>query len=121
LAAERPIWRRPREGGQIEVARGAKAFLLFPRDDDRFTAVVRSLTTADAAAADQLQPRLRAFYPRAVVRRRDPLGDLDLAPETWYVYRDGSPVSRRRDEEPRPTWSPDRGAEVDYSADGSNA
>src|SRR5690349_17569513 len=42
---------------------------------------LRSRTT------DELQQRLRATYPRAVVRARGLHGDQT---EVWYVYRDGS-------------------------------
>jgi hypothetical protein len=67
-------------------------FLLFPRDDDQFTALVESLAGGDGAGG-QLEQRLRAVYPHAVVRRRDRLGELDPTAETWYVYRDGSASS----------------------------
>lgn len=65
--------------------------LLFPRDDGRFAARVESLTVlADSQGVRRLEERLRDYYPRAVVRQRDPLGAVDPTTETWYVYRDGS-------------------------------
>ena len=70
-------------------------FLLFPRDDDHFAEQVESIAGADGSMADfwRLEQRLRAFYPSAVVRPRDPLGELDPTIQTWYVYRDGSASS----------------------------
>jgi hypothetical protein len=81
----------------MAITASRATFLLFPRDDDRFTAIVGSLTGAHGAAADDLEEQVRVFYPRAVVRQRDPLGELHPTFVTWYVYRDGSPVSSHPD------------------------
>lgn len=64
--------------------------LIFPREDEPFRALVESLKGTDGVVADHLERQLRVFYPDAIVRQRDPLGGLDPAAETWYVYRDGS-------------------------------
>ena len=68
-------------------------FLLFPKDDDRFAERVESMA-GDTPVRDSghLEQELRRFYPQAVVRHRDSLGELSPDSETWYVYRDGSPV-----------------------------
>ncbi len=68
-------------------------FRVFPRDDEQFAAIVESLTGSDEGAGDRLEEHLRAVYPRAVVRQRDSLGELDPAAQTWYVYRDGTPLA----------------------------
>jgi hypothetical protein len=70
-------------------------FLVFPRDDAQFTALVESLAGTDGTAPDQLEGQLRVFYPQAVVHQRDRLGELDQSAESWYVYRDGSAVPAR--------------------------
>lgn len=56
-----------------------------PRTDADFAALV-DRSAADAASPQELQDRLRATYPRCVVRRRL----VSNEPRTvWYVYRDG--------------------------------
>ena len=64
------------------------ALLCFPPDDAVFSAFVRRTfaSLAGDAPAD-LQGEVRALYPRAVVRSREPLASL--AGNAWYVYRDG--------------------------------
>ena len=79
----------------MAMAASRLTLLLFPRDDDQFSALVESLAGTDGTAPDQLERQLRAFYPRAVVHRRDRLGELDQSAESWYVYRDGSAVPAR--------------------------
>ena len=59
---------------------------VFPRDDIDFVALVDSAALDSGSPAD-LEHRLRATYPRVVVRARDLAGDHT---EVWYVYRDGS-------------------------------
>jgi hypothetical protein len=51
--------------------------------------MVESLTRGDEAA-EHLEQQLRARFPRAVVRQRDSLGELNPTARTWYVYRDGT-------------------------------
>jgi hypothetical protein len=75
------------------MATSRPRFLLFPRDDDRFRHVIESLAAREVAATKDLEQHLRTAYPRAVVRRRDRLAELESTAETWYVYRDGSPTS----------------------------
>jgi hypothetical protein len=72
--------------------------LMFPREDAQFRALVESLKGTTGIVADHLQQQLRSSYPHAVVRQRDPLGELDPAAETWYVYRDGSLFPRTSDQ-----------------------
>jgi hypothetical protein len=62
-----------------------------PRSDARFVQLVARLTADGAPDPVDLQARLRADYPRAVVRRRELSSE---STEMWYVYRDGR-------------WSPD--------------
>ncbi len=70
--------------------------LVFPRDDEALDARLADIGAEhgwERMAPADLQQRLRVFYPDAVVRERDPLGDLDARRPAWYVYRDGSPRS----------------------------
>jgi hypothetical protein len=68
--------------------------LVFPRDDQaleaRLTAIAAEVNGWEHVAPDDLQQRLRVFYPDAVVREQDPLGGLGGRPPAWYIYRDGS-------------------------------
>ena len=64
----------------------APALHLNPDDDEIFAADVGRLLASGLRDAGELQQRLRAWYPEALVRPRD------LAHEPyvlWYVYRDG--------------------------------
>ena len=64
---------------------GATLFLN-PADDESFVRRVNDLIAAGVDEPLDLEERLRAWYPNAVVRPRD------LANEhtnLWYVYRDG--------------------------------
>jgi len=71
----------------------------FPSTDDEFTAfVAQALAELRAmlpgARPDDLAERLRSSHPAVAVHERSELGEL--LPEiirTWYVYRDGSPIS----------------------------
>ena len=84
-------WGLKRGDRHVVVPALRVTLLLFPRDDGRFAARVASLTVlADSQGVRTLEERLRDYYPRAVVRQRDPLGAVDPTTETWYVYRDGS-------------------------------
>ena len=59
--------------------------VLNPRRDEAFEAAVAALMDG-ATSPSMLQERLRATYPRAVVRARE----LSSEPMVvWYVYRDG--------------------------------
>jgi hypothetical protein len=62
-----------------------------PRSDTRFVQLVAELTADETIELSDLQSRLRATYPEAVVRRRELSSE---STEMWYVYRDGR-------------WSPD--------------
>jgi hypothetical protein len=62
-----------------------------PRSDVRFVQFVAELTAEATIDLSDLQSRLRAEYPDAVVRRRELSSE---STEMWYVYRDGR-------------WSPD--------------
>jgi hypothetical protein len=62
-----------------------------PRSDVRFVQLVAELTAEATIDLSDLQSRLRAEYPDAVVRRRELSSE---STEMWYVYRDGH-------------WSPD--------------
>ena len=62
--------------------------LAFPPADAVFAHAARRLVTdLGVISPEALETRLRAIYPRAVVRARDPLASFG-AP-AWYVYRDG--------------------------------
>ena len=63
---------------------GAPTLVLNPSTDKEFVDRARSLVV-QGTTAEALQQGLRAYYPRAVVRRRD----LSAEHESWYVYRDG--------------------------------
>jgi hypothetical protein len=66
----------------------------FPSDDSHLAALIESFTRGDRIREPgHLEQQLREFYPLVVVRQRDELGELDPTIETWYVYRDGSPVA----------------------------
>ena len=71
--------------------------LVFPRGDEvleaRLVRIAEEVNGWERLAPGDLQQRLRAFYPNAVVREQDPLGGLDARRSAWYVYRDGSPRS----------------------------
>ena len=85
------LWRAA-EGCSMIMSVSRVSLLLFPNDDARFAARVESLTgVADSHGFRRLEHHLRYFYPDAVVRQRDALGELDPCTQTWYVYRDGSP------------------------------
>ena len=62
-----------------------RVLVINPRSDKDFVARAEA-AAADAATADELQGRLRANYPRTVVRLRQISGESDLV---WYVYREG--------------------------------
>lgn len=71
----------------------------FPSNDKVFAAfVTRVLAELRAliqdAQPDDLAERLRSSHPAVAVHERNELGELlpDLV-RTWYVYRDGSPLS----------------------------
>jgi hypothetical protein len=60
--------------------------VLNPRDDPRFVALAKASVADGIDAPDELQARLRADYPGAIVRARELDGE---AQSIWYVYRDG--------------------------------
>jgi hypothetical protein len=57
-----------------------------PRSDPEFAALVEQLAGVGVRAPLDLEARLRARYPRVVVRERS-ISDEEAV--TWYVYRDG--------------------------------
>ena len=64
--------------------------ILNPRDDAPFAALAEQLVSEGVGTAAELQQRLQAAYPKAVVRARELTGE----PFTiWYVYRDGHWIS----------------------------
>ena len=65
--------------------------ILNPRNDPRFAELVAESTAGAATDPAELQARLRAEFPDAMVRRRELSSE---STEMWYVYRDGR-------------WSPD--------------
>ncbi len=86
----------PRRGVTMPPAIDAKCF---PSNDKEFAAfVTRVLADLRAlipgAQPDDLAERLRSSHPAVAVHERSELGELlpDLV-RTWYVYRDGRPLS----------------------------
>ena len=60
--------------------------MTIPSSDAAFRRQVeRILSGGTHGEPEELEERLRRFFPRAVVRRRDISGE----PTAWYVYRDG--------------------------------
>jgi hypothetical protein len=67
------------------VPMGANLFLN-PADDEDFVGRVNELMDAGAAEPNELEVRLRTWYPDAVVRPRDLANERS---NVWYIYRDG--------------------------------
>ena len=67
---------------------------VFPRDDVALACTLERIEAEEGGlnhiGPEQLQERLRAHYPAAVVRNQEPLGALNPIHASWYVYRDGS-------------------------------
>jgi hypothetical protein len=67
---------------------------VFPRDDLALASLLEGIATEtgglERLAPEDLQERLRAVFPAAVVRSGEPLGALEGIRPSWYVYRDGS-------------------------------
>jgi hypothetical protein len=59
---------------------------LNPRSDRSFVGLVESVMQEGVRSRQELEARLRAVYPAAVVRERGLSGDVS---PIWYVYRDG--------------------------------
>jgi hypothetical protein len=66
-----------------------------PSNDAAFARHANELLDEGADTPARLQRRLRAQYPRAVVRARELSSEPNVV---WYVYRDG-------------TWTPSSGAD----------
>ena len=62
------------------------ALFLNPADDLAFAGEVERLMADAIGDAGELERRLRAAYPRAVVRPRDLSNEPFVV---WYVYREG--------------------------------
>jgi hypothetical protein len=62
------------------------ALFLNPADDDAFVSRVHELVATGMSAPEDLERRLREWYPDAVVRARDLANERT---NIWYVYRDG--------------------------------
>lgn len=75
-------------------AGGVAILIINPSSDEDFARVVRDLAS-EGGGARELQERLRAYHPQAVVRPRGLSGES----EAWYVYRDGRWVSGRAAQE----------------------
>ena len=75
----------PREPLRSVVWMGATLFLN-PADDEGFVRRVNDLIAAGIGEPTELEGRLRAWYPNAVVRPRDLANERT---NVWYVYRDG--------------------------------
>lgn len=69
---------------------------LNPRSDASFVRLVEEAMAAGVGTPQELQARLRAVYPAAVVRERGLQGDTE---PIWYVYRDGRWVPDPREGE----------------------
>jgi PAS domain-containing protein len=70
------------------VTHGQVTLLCFPPYDEAFTRLAMRDLAAGGPDPDALQAQLRALFPHATVRPREPLAALQPG-ETWYVYRDG--------------------------------
>ena len=66
--------------------------VLNPADDEDFRSAARHLVENGFVEPTLLQDRLRARWPRAMVRQRELAGERF---QIWYVYRDGHWVRRR--------------------------
>ena len=60
--------------------------VLNPPDDLRFRSLAVGFHEDGAVSPATLEAQLRREYPRAIVRRRDLVGEQT---QIWYVYRDG--------------------------------
>lgn len=60
--------------------------IINPRSDGNFAQLVAELTADPPTDPADLQARLRARYPDALVRRRELSSE---STDVWYVYRDG--------------------------------
>lgn len=69
---------------------------LNPRSDRSFVGLVESVMREGIRSRQELEARLRAVYPEAVVRERGLYGDVS---PIWYVYRDGHWVPDAEDAE----------------------
>ncbi|HEU4524300.1 MAG TPA: hypothetical protein VFR62_04725 [Gemmatimonadales bacterium] len=65
-------------------ARSEPDLVINPATDEAFARRAQERLNHGAAPAE-LQAKLRALYPNAIVRSRGLAGES----ETWYVYRDG--------------------------------
>ena len=70
--------------------------ILNPRDDAPFPGFAEGLAEEEGLDAPELQRRLRARYPKAVVRPRDLSSERTTV---WYVYREGYWVPSTQAEE----------------------
>jgi hypothetical protein len=72
--------------GRPDGARRRPMIVANPLHDEEFQALIERFLLDGVAEPRDLEARLRARYPEAVVRRRDLAGENF---EVWYVYRDG--------------------------------
>jgi PAS domain S-box-containing protein len=64
-----------------------------PSADSAFASAVRTaLGGGDTTSPGNVERRLRAWAPQAVIRLRELSGESDV---TWYVYRDGAYAAER--------------------------
>jgi hypothetical protein len=85
LQPARVGWRSD-SGARIRQPDDVRAFVINPRRDPEFSAMVER-DGPKAPSPSVLQAALRSRYPRAVVRPRQLEGERA---EVWYVYREGT-------------------------------
>jgi hypothetical protein len=95
------------------------ACLTFPHDDAAFAAAVDRhlhdiLAIEGEPRPQHLLMRLRPTQPSVAVVAREPIAELWPRGHVWYVYRDGSAVATRSDED-----EPGFGSSTQVDADGS--
>ena len=72
--------------GGFDATRCGLDISLHTANDAAFAAYAESTVEDGATSTGELERRLRAEYPRAVVHARQLSDELDLI---WYLYRDG--------------------------------
>ena len=76
----------------MSESRQPPLLFLNPADDEAFRQRVDELMANGPPGSSELEKRLRADFPRAIVRPRD-LASEQL--RVWYIYRDGHWVGSR--------------------------
>ncbi len=84
--------RRPELFNNRDVASRVRTICV-PSADNAFTTAVRTaLAGGGTPSPRDVERRLRAWAPQAVIRLRELSGESDV---TWYVYRDGAYAAER--------------------------